>query len=132
MGNKLYVTQVPTPDFKIMHPDNTVICQVKISRAAMKAAQAKKQSTCKRKEKYFFSIISKSISCKTGAFYLAHFLDYFKLLLSEAQTLPPTGFVPLFISIFVCQKAVKRIFITIRAIYNLFTLENPYSTPQNL
>jgi large subunit ribosomal protein L25 len=25
MGNKLYVTQVPTPDFKIMHPDNTVI-----------------------------------------------------------------------------------------------------------
>jgi large subunit ribosomal protein L25 len=39
MGNKLYVTQVPTPDFKIMHPDNTVICQVKISRAAMKAAQ---------------------------------------------------------------------------------------------
>ena len=39
MGNKLYVTQVPTPNFKIMHPDNTVICQVKISRAAMKAAQ---------------------------------------------------------------------------------------------
>src|SRR3970282_2812170 len=30
MGNKLYVTQVPTPNFKIMHPDNTVICQVKI------------------------------------------------------------------------------------------------------
>jgi hypothetical protein len=45
MGNKLYVTKVPTPNFKIMHPDNTVICQVKISRAAMKAAQeaAKKQ-----------------------------------------------------------------------------------------
>jgi large subunit ribosomal protein L25 len=39
MGNKLYVTKVPTPSFKIMHPDNTVICQVKISRAAMKAAQ---------------------------------------------------------------------------------------------
>jgi large subunit ribosomal protein L25 len=39
MGNKLYVTKVPTPGFKIMHPDNTVICQVKISRAAMKAAQ---------------------------------------------------------------------------------------------
>jgi large subunit ribosomal protein L25 len=28
MGNKLYVTQVPTPDFKIMH-HNTVICQVR-------------------------------------------------------------------------------------------------------
>jgi large subunit ribosomal protein L25 len=39
MGNKLYVTQVPAENFKIMHPDNTVICQVKISRAAMKAAQ---------------------------------------------------------------------------------------------
>jgi large subunit ribosomal protein L25 len=39
MGNKLYVTQVETPNFKLLHPDNTVICQVKISRAALKAAQ---------------------------------------------------------------------------------------------
>lgn len=39
MGNKLYVTKVPAENFKIMHPDNTVIAQVKISRAAMKAAQ---------------------------------------------------------------------------------------------
>ena len=39
MGNKLYVTKLPTKDFKLMHPDNTVVCQVKISRAAMKAAQ---------------------------------------------------------------------------------------------
>jgi large subunit ribosomal protein L25 len=39
MGNKLYVTKVETNNFKLMHPDNTVICQVKISRAAMKAAQ---------------------------------------------------------------------------------------------
>jgi large subunit ribosomal protein L25 len=39
MGNKLYVTKVETKDFKLIHPDNTVICQVKISRAAMKAAQ---------------------------------------------------------------------------------------------
>jgi large subunit ribosomal protein L25 len=53
MGNKLYVTQVPTPDFKIMHPDNTVICQVKISRAAMKAAQeaAKAAKAVKGKKK---------------------------------------------------------------------------------
>jgi large subunit ribosomal protein L25 len=43
MGNKLYVTQVPTPDFKIMHPDNTVICQVKISRAAMSSSKQQKQ-----------------------------------------------------------------------------------------
>ncbi len=39
MGNKLYVTKVATNNFKLMHPDNTVVCQVRISRAAMKAAQ---------------------------------------------------------------------------------------------
>jgi large subunit ribosomal protein L25 len=39
MGNKLYVTKIPTDNFKLMHPDNTVVCQVRISRAAMKAAQ---------------------------------------------------------------------------------------------
>ena len=39
MGNKLYITKLAAGDFKLMHPDNTVVCQVKISRAAMKAAQ---------------------------------------------------------------------------------------------
>ncbi|NHN27358.1 50S ribosomal protein L25/general stress protein Ctc [Flavobacterium jejuense] len=39
MGNKLYVTKLTTNNFKLMHPDNTVVCQVRISRAAMKAAQ---------------------------------------------------------------------------------------------
>lgn len=39
MGNKLYVTKIATDNFKIMHPDNTVVCQVRVSRAAMKAAQ---------------------------------------------------------------------------------------------
>ncbi len=39
MGNKLYVTKIPTNNFKLMHPDNTVVCQVRVSRAAMKAAQ---------------------------------------------------------------------------------------------
>ena len=39
MGNKLYVTKVGAPEYKIMHPDNTVVAQVRISRAAMKAAQ---------------------------------------------------------------------------------------------
>jgi large subunit ribosomal protein L25 len=39
MGNKLYVTKLPAEDFKILHPDNTVVAQVRISRAAMKAAQ---------------------------------------------------------------------------------------------
>jgi hypothetical protein len=37
MGN--YMLLKFYTNFKIMHPDNTVICQVKISRAAMKAAQ---------------------------------------------------------------------------------------------
>ncbi len=39
MGNKLYVTQIPTENYKLIHADNTVVCQVRISRAAMKAAQ---------------------------------------------------------------------------------------------
>ena len=39
MGNKLYVTKIATNNFKLLHPDNTVVCQVRISRAAMKAAQ---------------------------------------------------------------------------------------------
>ena len=39
MGNKLYITKLETNNFKFMHPDNTVVCQVRISRAAMKAAQ---------------------------------------------------------------------------------------------
>jgi large subunit ribosomal protein L25 len=39
MGNKLYVTKLFSDKYKLMHPDNTVVCQVRISRAAMKAAQ---------------------------------------------------------------------------------------------
>jgi large subunit ribosomal protein L25 len=39
MGNKLYVTKLVSDNYKLLHPDNTVVCQVRISRAAMKAAQ---------------------------------------------------------------------------------------------
>jgi len=39
MGNKLYVTKLGAANIKLMHPDNTVVAQVRISRAAMKAAQ---------------------------------------------------------------------------------------------
>ncbi|HEY6144499.1 MAG TPA: 50S ribosomal protein L25/general stress protein Ctc, partial [Flavobacterium sp.] len=39
MGNKLYVTKLVANDYKLLHPDNTVVAQVRISRAAMKAAQ---------------------------------------------------------------------------------------------
>jgi large subunit ribosomal protein L25 len=53
MGNKLYVTKLPAPNFKLMHPDNTVVAQVKISRAAMKAAQeaAKAEKGAAKKKK---------------------------------------------------------------------------------
>ncbi|MFN3941035.1 MAG: 50S ribosomal protein L25/general stress protein Ctc [Flavobacterium sp.] len=52
MGNKLYITKLQTNNFKLMHPDNTVVCQVKISRAAMKAAQeaAKAEKGGKKKK----------------------------------------------------------------------------------
>lgn len=51
MGNRLYVTELKTEKFKILHPDNTVVCQVKVSRAALKAAQdaAKEAATPKKK-----------------------------------------------------------------------------------
>ncbi len=39
MGNKMYVTKIAADNFKLMHQDNTVVAQVRISRAAMKAAQ---------------------------------------------------------------------------------------------
>lgn len=52
MGNKLYVTKLESEGFKFMHPDNTVVCQVRISRAAMKAAQeaAKAEKTAGKKK----------------------------------------------------------------------------------
>ena len=36
LGNKLYTSDIKTDNFSIMHPDNTVICQVKTSRASVK------------------------------------------------------------------------------------------------
>lgn len=52
MGNKLYVTKIETNNFKLMHPENTVVAQVRISRAAMKAAQeaAKAEKGAKKKK----------------------------------------------------------------------------------
>ena len=51
MGNKLYVTKLAQENYKIMHPDNTVVCQIRVSRAAMKAAQdaAKAEKAAKKK-----------------------------------------------------------------------------------
>ena len=39
MGNKLYVTKLAADNYKLLHPENTVVAQVRVSRAAMKAAQ---------------------------------------------------------------------------------------------
>lgn len=52
MGNKLYITSLPTNNFKLLHPDNTVVAQVRVSRAAMKAAQeaAKAEKATKKKK----------------------------------------------------------------------------------
>ena len=55
MGNKLYVTKLVSDTYKILHPENTVVAQVRISRAAMKAAQeaakAAKATPAKGKKK---------------------------------------------------------------------------------
>ena len=39
IGNKLYVTALRSDKFTILHPDNTVVAQVRMSRNAAKAAQ---------------------------------------------------------------------------------------------
>jgi hypothetical protein len=69
MGNKLYVTKLVSDKYKLF-TNNTVVAQVEISRAAMKAAQDSKaaKELLQRKENNIF-IIFKSISCKTGAFF---------------------------------------------------------------
>ncbi|WGH74829.1 50S ribosomal protein L25/general stress protein Ctc [Tenacibaculum tangerinum] len=38
IGNKLYVTELKNDDYTILHPDNTVVAQVRMSRNAAKAA----------------------------------------------------------------------------------------------
>ncbi len=38
LGNKLYTAQLASEDFTFLHPDNTVVCQVKTSRASIKTA----------------------------------------------------------------------------------------------
>ncbi len=35
IGHKMYITDIDTENFKILHPDNTVICQVRTSRTAI-------------------------------------------------------------------------------------------------
>ena len=46
LGNKLYTSELKNDSYVIMHPDNTVICQVKASRTSIKnAATAEKEES---------------------------------------------------------------------------------------
>ena len=41
LGNKLYVTELANEAFKFLHPDNTVVCQVRTSRTSIKTEEVK-------------------------------------------------------------------------------------------
>jgi len=45
LGNKLYTAQLQTDGYSFLHPDNTVVCQVKTSRASIKNAAAAEEET---------------------------------------------------------------------------------------
>lgn len=45
IGNKLYVTALKSDDFKIMHPDNTVVCQVRTSRNVVAIDEDEEEET---------------------------------------------------------------------------------------
>ena len=45
IGNKLYVTDVASENYTILHPDNTVICQVKTSRNAVASDDEDEEET---------------------------------------------------------------------------------------
>ena len=36
LGNKLYTAELQTEEYTLLHPDNTVVCQVRTSRASVK------------------------------------------------------------------------------------------------
>jgi len=43
LGNKLYTAALQTDMYTILHPDNTVVCQVRTSRASMKTASEEEE-----------------------------------------------------------------------------------------
>ena len=45
IGNKLYVTALASENFKIMHPDNTVVCQVRTSRNVIADTEDEEEET---------------------------------------------------------------------------------------
>ena len=45
IGNKLYVTDMANEDYSILHPDNTVVASVRMSRAAIKTDDEAEEAT---------------------------------------------------------------------------------------
>ena len=45
MGNKFYTAELKNDNFTLLHPDNTVVCQVKTSRASIKADEDTEATT---------------------------------------------------------------------------------------
>jgi large subunit ribosomal protein L25 len=43
IGSKLYITELKNDAFKFLHPDNTVVCQVRRSRASMNVADEEEE-----------------------------------------------------------------------------------------
>ena len=44
LGNKLYTAELQTEDFTIVHPDNTVVCQVRTSRASIQEEEEEEET----------------------------------------------------------------------------------------
>ena len=45
LGNKLYTTELQTEEYTLLHPDNTVVCQVRTSRASLKEEEDEDDTT---------------------------------------------------------------------------------------
>ena len=45
LGNKLYTAELQTEEYTLLHPDNTVVCQVRISRASVKEEEDEDDTT---------------------------------------------------------------------------------------
>ncbi len=50
IGDKVYVSELRNDKYKLMHPDNVVVVQVKMSRAAMKTAEVASTEVANKEE----------------------------------------------------------------------------------
>jgi hypothetical protein len=109
-----------------MHPQHSNLSSEDFSCSYESSSRSSKSSKAPvvKEKNNIFSLISKSISCKTGAFYLiylAHFLGLF--LIFQKQTLPPHRICPaIHFNLLSAKKAVKRI--SLSAILQPYPFEN--------